>query len=272
MTSLTVELPARSPSPADVATAGAVLAGVALVTVDRRNVLNALDRSTMSALAAALERLDADAECRAIVIRGAGERAFAAGADIREMARLSPDEVLSSELFAAWDRVAAIETPTIAAVRGYALGGGCELALACDMVIAGEDAVFGQPEVSLGIIPGVGGTQRLTRAVGKATAMDLILSGRRMGAPEALARGLVARVVAPGQVVATALELAAEIAARAPLAVRAAKRAVAAAMELPLAEGIAAERRLFAGLFTTEDQEEGMAAFLEKRTPAWKGR
>jgi enoyl-CoA hydratase len=270
MASVTVEHPARRPAASGEAVG--TLDGVALVTIDRPAVLNALDRATMLELAERLERLDADESCRAIVIRGAGERAFAAGADIREMAGLSSAEALVSDHFAAWDRVAALDTPTIAAVRGYALGGGCELALACAIVIAGEDAVFGQPEVSLGIIPGVGGTQRLTRAVGKATAMDLILSGRRMPAAEALARGLVARVVAPGLVVPAALELAEAIASRAPLAVRAARRAVDAAMELPLAEGVAEERRRFAALFGTEDQMEGMTAFLEKRRPTWRGR
>ncbi|CAN5481710.1 enoyl-CoA hydratase [soil metagenome] len=269
MASLTLELPARARSSVD--EPGDILPGVVLVTIERPEVLNALDRATMTELAATLERLDLDESCRAIVITVSCEHAVAAVADILEMVGLSPDDVLASDLFAAWDRVAGVETPTIAAVRGFALGGGCELAMACDVVIAGEDAVFGQPEVALGVIPGVGGTQRLTRVVGKATAMELVLSGRRMSAPEALACGLVARVVAPDQVAQAALELAAEIAGRAPLAVRAAKRAVALAFELPLAEGIAAERRLFAELFATQDQTEGMTAFLEKRPPTWKG-
>ena len=267
MASVSVELPAPRP-----AGEGGAIEGVALVTIERPNVLNALDRATMLDLAARLEHLDADVGCRAIVIRGAGERAFAAGADIREMAGLGPEEVLASDHFAAWDRVAAVATPTIAAVRGYALGGGCELALACAIAIAGEDAVFGQPEVGLGIIPGVGGTQRLTRAVGKAVAMDVILSGRRLSAAEALAFGLVARVVPAEQVVPAALEVAERIASGAPLAVRAAREAVDAAMQLSLVDGVAEERRRFASLFGSEDQREGMAAFLEKRRPTWKGR
>lgn len=246
--------------------------GVALVTIDRPDALNALDTATMGELVAALRALDADAACRAIVITGAGDRAFAAGADIREMAGLSAATARSSGIFDRWDEVAQIGTPTIAAVRGFALGGGCELAMACDIIIASDDAQFAQPEVHLGIMPGVGGTQRLVRAVGKSKAMALTLSGRRMGAAEAYSLGLVAEIVAPDDTVPAALRLAAEIAAQAPLAVRATKAAVDRAFEHPLGEGIRQERAAFAALFDTEDQAEGMAAFLEKRKPEWKGR
>ena len=246
--------------------------GVALVTIDRPEVRNALDSATMAELVSALERLDADDSCRCIVVTGAGQQAFAAGADIGEMVDLTPERVRSSGMFERWDRVAALGTPTIAAVRGYALGGGCELAMACDIIVAGDDARFGQPEVRLGIIPGVGGTQRLARAVGRARATELILTGRQMDAAEALACGLVTRVVPAAETVMVALELAALIAANAPLAVRAAKALVGAAMELPLSEGVARERAAFAELFGTEDQREGMRAFLEKRAPAWRGR
>ena len=266
MHNIVCEFPAASSATGD------LLAGVALVTIDRPEVLNALDTATMGELVAELERLDADDACRCIVLTGAGPRAFAAGADIREMAPLSAAAARAAGIFDRWDAVAAVATPMIAAVRGFALGGGCELAMACDIIIASEDAQFAQPEVGLGIMPGVGGTQRLTRAVGKSTAMALTLSGRRLGAAEARSLGLVAAVVAPDETLPEALKLAAEIATMAPLAVRATKAAVNDAYEQPLAIGVQRERAAFTALFDTEDQTEGMAAFLEKRKPAWKGR
>ncbi len=246
--------------------------GVALVTIDRPEVRNALDAATIAQLVDAFEALDADPECRCIVVTGAGDRAFAAGGDIREMAEETAGWLLASDRFARWERLSRVRTPTIAAVRGVALGGGCELAMSCDMIVAADDAVFGQPELRLGIIPGAGGTQRLTRAIGKARAMELILTGRNMSATEADLHGLVTRLVPADEVVHSALDLAAQIAAMPPLAVSAAVEAVRAAEELPLREGLALERRLFYLLFATEDQKEGMHAFLEKRSPRWAGR
>ncbi len=246
--------------------------GVALVTLDRPAVLNALDFALMGQLVEALEALDADQACRCIVLTGAGERAFAAGADIKEMAGATPVSLTVANNFARWERIARVRTPIVAAVRGYALGGGCELAMAADMIVAGEDAMFGQPEILIGVIPGAGGTQRLTRAVGKAKAMELILTGRRMGAREAEAAGLVTKVVPAEETLQAALALAAQVAAMPPLAVMAAKEAILRAYELPLAGGLEFERRNFYLLFSSEDQKEGMAAFIEKRSPEWKGR
>jgi enoyl-CoA hydratase len=250
---------------------GAAVAGVALVTLDRPEVLNALDYATLGELAEALEALDADESVRCVVITGAGERAFAAGADIREMADATPVTLSVANNFARWERLKRVRNPLIAAVRGYALGGGCELAMACDMVVAADDAQFGQPEIKIGIMPGAGGTQRLTRALGKARAMELILTGRNLGAQEAWERGLVSQVVAREDVVAAALALAAEVASMPPLAVRAAKEAVNRAYELSLEAGLEFERRNFYALFASEDQKEGMRAFIEKRKPEWKG-
>ncbi|HXI81851.1 MAG TPA: enoyl-CoA hydratase-related protein [Verrucomicrobiae bacterium] len=246
--------------------------GVALVTIDREEVLNALSFDLLDELAAVLERLDADAGCRAIVLTGSGTRAFAAGADIRELARQTPVSLLAENRFAVWDRIGRIRTPLIAAVHGFALGGGCELALSCDIVIAAEDASFGQPEINLGVMPGAGGTQRLTRAIGKARAMDLILTGRTIDAVAAERMGLVSRVVAPADTLATALDLAVRIAGQAPVAVLAAKESIKLADELPLSAGLQHERQAFYLLFASEDQGEGMAAFVEKRRPHWKGR
>jgi enoyl-CoA hydratase len=245
---------------------------VALVTIDRQDSLNALSFDLLDELAAALEILDANPACRAIVLTGAGERAFAAGADIRELAGQTPTSLAAANRFAAWDRIAAVQTPLIAAVRGFALGGGCELAMACDMIVAGEDAQVGQPEIRLGVMPGAGGTQRLTRAIGKAKAMELILTGRTMPAREAEANGLVSRVVPAEATLDAALELAAVVAAQAPLAARAAKLAILQAHELSLAAGIDHERRAFFELFASDDQSEGMAAFAEKRPATWTGR
>jgi enoyl-CoA hydratase len=257
-----VEHPAPGASPLD---------GVALVTLDRPEVLNALSYDLLEQLADALEALDADPGCRAIVLTGAGDRAFVAGVDIKELARETSGTLEAHGRFGAWDRIWAIGTPLIAAVRGFCLGGGWELAMSCDLVVAGEDAQFGQPELRIGVIPGAGGTQRLTRTIGKARAMDLILTGRRIPAAEAETMGLVSRVVPTEQAVEAALEVAGTIAAMPPLAVRAAVAAVRQAQELSLAAGLAHERRAFYALFDTEDKAEGMAAFLEKRQPTWRG-
>jgi enoyl-CoA hydratase len=246
--------------------------GVALVTIDRQDALNALSFDLLDELVAALERLDREGACHAIVLTGAGTRAFAAGADIRELAEQSPITLTVGNRFSSWDRIAAIRTPLIAAVRGFALGGGCELAMACDMIVAAEDAQFGQPEIRLGVMPGAGGTQRLTRAIGKAKAMELILTGRSMGAGEAEAHGLVTSVVPAEATLDAALELARQVAAQAPLAVLSAKAAVLRADELPLSAGLDFERQAFFLLFATEDQTEGMAAFTDKRPATWSGR
>jgi enoyl-CoA hydratase len=246
--------------------------GVALVTIDRPESLNALDFDLLDELAQALATMDGDPACRAIVLTGAGSRAFAAGADIKELATQTPSSLRAGRRFEVWDRIAAVGLPVIAAVRGYALGGGCELALSCDLIIAGDDAAFGQPEIKIGVIPGAGGTQRLTRAIGQGRAMELILTGRNIRAEEALAVGLVNRVVPAETTVDEALRLAATIATMPPLAVRAAKAAVRAASELPLSAGLALERQAFFDLFDTDDQTEGMAAFSEKRAPVWTGR
>lgn len=267
-----VEHPVRRRGPDGAALEPAELVpGVALVTLNRPRALNALSFALLLRLAEAVEALDADPACRAIVITGAGTRAFAAGADVAELAEQTTESLAASPGFRGWDRVAAVATPTIAAVRGYALGGGAELAMACDMVVAAEDATFGQPEIRLGIIPGAGGTQRLARAVGKARAMELVLTGRRILAPEAERLGLVTRIVPPTETLTAALDLAEAVAAGPAAAVRAAVAAIRAAFEGPLADGLATERRLFGALFGTPDQEEGMRAFLERREPSWQG-
>ncbi|NJD28700.1 MAG: enoyl-CoA hydratase [Chloroflexi bacterium] len=259
-----VTLPAHGPD--------GPLDGVALVTLNRPEVLNALDFALIEELTDALETLDRDPACRAIVITGAGDRAFAAGADIKELAAQTPTTLTVDDHFHRWEQIKRIRKPLIAAVRGFALGGGCELAMLCDMIVAGEDAQFAQPEIKLGVMPGAGGTQRLTRAIGKAKAMELVLTGRSMGAREAEAHGLVSKVVAAEATVPEALALAARIAAMPPVAVLAAKAAVNRAEELPLEAGLEFERRSFYLLFDTDDQREGMAAFTEKRPPNWKGR
>ncbi|HET7703129.1 MAG TPA: enoyl-CoA hydratase-related protein [Candidatus Limnocylindrales bacterium] len=278
---MTQTAPTASPQPADdrfVSTAfpapaeGGPLEAVALVTIERPDALNALSFDLLDQLADALDRLDRDRSCRAIVLTGSGTRAFAAGADIKELARQTPISLLVEDRFAVWERIAAVRTPVIAAVRGFALGGGCELALSCDLIVAGDDARFGQPEINLGVMPGAGGTQRLTRAIGKARAMDLVLTGRTITAAEADAMGLVSRVVPAEDTLAAALELARTIAAQPPVAVLAAKEAVRMAEELPLSAGLRHERRAFFALFASDDQGEGMAAFVEKRRPSWKGR
>lgn len=244
---------------------------VGVIRINRPKQLNALNGAVMRMLVDAALAFDADAAVGAIVITG-DERAFAAGADIKEMAAASVVEMLQANRIELWDSLRGIKKPLIAAVSGWALGGGCELAMACDMIVASETARFGQPEINIGIIPGAGGTQRLTRAVGKALAMEVILNGRFLDAAEAERFGLANRVVPVEQYMRTAIELAQQIAERAPLAVRLAKEAVNQAQESVLAEGIADERRLFYMLFSTEDQKEGMQAFLDKRPARWQGK
>ena len=243
----------------------------ALVRLNRPQQLNALNGAVMDALCAALEELDRDESVRAIVVTG-DQRAFAAGADIGEMAQASPIELLLTNRIGQWDRIRRISKPVIAAVNGWALGGGCELAMTLDLIVAGEGANFGQPEINLGVIPGAGGTQRLTRAIGKAKAMRMILSGDPISAREAYDAGLVAQLAQDELVVEDALALAAKVATKSPIALRLAKEAVNAAYEMSLTDALAHERRLFYLLFSSEDQKEGMAAFLEKRDPDFTGR
>lgn len=243
----------------------------ALVRLNRPKQLNALNGAVMDALCVALEELDRDEGVRAIVVTG-NERAFAAGADIGEMAGASPIDMLVTNRIGQWDRIRRITKPVIAAVNGWALGGGCELAMTLDLIVAGEGAKFGQPEISIGVIPGAGGTQRLTRAIGKSKAMRMVLTGEPIGAREAEAAGLVAQVTQDELVVEDALTLAAQIATKSPIALRLAKEAINAAFEMSLTDALAHERRLFYLLFASEDQKEGMAAFLEKRAPDFKGR
>ncbi len=244
--------------------------GVALLQLNRPKELNALNLPLMHEIRDALGALDADEAVRVVVITGS-ERAFAAGADIRAMAGKSPVDMLLADHVSFWDQLRLMRKPLVAAVAGFALGGGCELALACDLIIAAETAQFGQPEIRLGTLPGGGGTQRLARAVGKAKAMEMVLTGDFISAAEALRRGLVNRVVPAAQCLAEAFRLAARIAAQPPVAVRLAKEAVNHAFESHLAEGLRFERRNYYLTFASEDQKEGMAAFLEKRPPVFKG-
>jgi enoyl-CoA hydratase len=245
---------------------------VGLIRLNRPKALNALCDALVREMGAALDTLENDDAIGAVVITGS-EKAFAAGADIKEMqSRTFVDVYLSDFVTKGWERVTTCRKPIIAAVAGYALGGGCELAMMCDTIIAGESAKFGQPEITLGIIPGAGGTQRMARAVGKAKTMDLVLTGRMMDAAEAERSGLVSRVVPDDKLVDEALKVAAQISAQSRTAVYAAKEAVNRAFETTLAEGVRFERRLFHALFGTEDQREGMAAFIEKRKPAFKNK
>lgn len=244
---------------------------VGLITLNRPQALNALNSTVLKELLQAYEAFQADDAVGAMVLTGS-ERAFAAGADIKEMQPLDYVDVYSRDLMSGWDDVAKVRKPVIAAVSGFALGGGCELAMMCDIIIASETAKFGQPEITLGVIPGMGGSQRLTRAVGRYKAMDLILTGRMMDAAEAERAGLVSRVVAPGRLLDEALEAAAKIASLSRPSVLMAKEAVNRALETTLEEGLRFERRLFHSLFSTEDQKEGMTAFIEKRKPAFKNR
>lgn len=244
---------------------------VGVAQLNRPKALNALSPQLMGELMDALEAFDADPEIGCLVVTG-NERAFAAGADIKEMATAGVVDMLNSAFIGQWDRLRRIRKPVIAAVSGYALGGGCELAMACDLIVASESAQFGQPEINLGVIPGAGGTQRMTLAVGKALAMEMILNGRYLSAAEAQQHGLVNRVYPVETYLDEALKLAAEIAARAPVAVRLAKEAVNAVYEMSLAAGLSYERHLFYMLFSTDDQREGMDAFINKRKAAWHGR
>src|SRR5215211_334189 len=243
---------------------------VAMVSLNRPGVRNALNQALMGELVDILEALDRDEETRAIVLTG-DERAFAAGADIAEMAGATPAEIRRRPNLARWNRLRAIRKPLIAAVSGYALGGGCELAMICDMIVAAESAQFGQPEVNLGIIPGGGGTQRLVRAIGKARAMEVILTGRVMSAGEAYSAGLVTKVVPSELCLTEALRLGQLISEKPPVAVRMAKDAILKAFDTTLDTGLDYERRCFELLFATEDCREGMQAFLEKRQPTFTG-
>jgi enoyl-CoA hydratase len=244
---------------------------VTLVRLNRPQALNALNSQVLSELIAVMAAYDADPAQRCLVLTGS-EKAFAAGADIKEMSGQGFADMYGSNFFAGWEKVTATRKPWIAAVTGYALGGGCEVAMMADFIIAADTAKFGQPEIKLGVSPGMGGSQRLTRAIGKAKAMEMCLTGRMMGAEEAERSGLVARVVPAAELIDEALKTAKVIADMPPMAAIANKEMVNAAFETGLAQGIVFERRLFHGLFGTEDQKEGMAAFVEKRPGNWKGR
>ncbi|MDK6813626.1 enoyl-CoA hydratase [Corynebacterium sp. UMB6689] len=242
---------------------------VALITLNRPEALNALNNDTMLEVTQAVQKFDADAEVGAIVITGS-DKAFAAGADIKEMSSKTATEMYNADWFAGWDVLTRARTPIIAAVNGYALGGGCELAMMCDFIIAGDKAKFGQPEVNLGVTPGMGGSQRLTRAIGKAKAMEMCLTGRMMAAEEAERSGLVARVVPADELLDSALETAELIASKSFVATSQIKEQVNAVDELSLSQGIQFERRTFHALFSSHDQKEGMTAFVEKRDPDFK--
>ena len=244
---------------------------VGIIRLNRLSALNALSPALVAELSQAIDAFEADDAIGCLLITG-NDKAFAAGADIKEMAEKSFFNAFMGNFAADWDRAARARKPIVAAVAGFALGGGCELAMHCDVVIAADNAKFGQPEIKLGVIPGIGGTQRLTRAVGKAKAMDLILTGRMMDAAEAERSGLVARVVPAANLMDEAMKVAGTIAALSLPSVLAAKEAVNRAFETPLAEGVLFERRVFHSLFATEDQKEGMRAFVEKRKPKWKNR
>jgi enoyl-CoA hydratase len=244
---------------------------VAVITLNRPKVLNALSPGLMAEVGHALAEADGDAGVGAAVLTG-GPQVFAAGADISDMAERTAVEQLTRDQVGQWAPVATFSKPLVAAVNGYALGGGCELALMCDLIVAGDSARFGQPEINLGIIPGAGGTQRWPRTAGKYVAMEAVLLGEPIGAQRAYQLGMVNRVVPAEVTIRVATELAGRLAARAPIAVRLAKEAVNRALETPLAEGLAAERRSFYLLFSTDDQTEGMRAFIEKRQPDFKGR
>jgi enoyl-CoA hydratase len=244
---------------------------VTLITLNRPQALNALNSQLLGELIDALTAYDADASQGCAVLTGS-EKAFAAGADIKEMSDKGFADMFGGNFFAGYDRVTATRKPVIAAVAGYALGGGCELAMMCDFILAADTAKFGQPEIRLGVAPGMGGSQRLARAVGKAKAMEMVLTGRMIDAAEAERAGLVSRVVPAADLVADALKTAETIAGMPPLAVKANKEMVNAAFETSLAQGLLFERRLFHGLFGTADQKEGMAAFVEKRPGNWTGR
>ena len=243
--------------------------GVGLITLNRPKVLNALNKETQDEIIAAAQAFDADEAIGAIVVTGS-EKAFAAGADIKEMSSKNGVDMFKTDWFASWDQFTAVRTPVIAAVNGYALGGGCELAMMCDFIIAGEKAKFGQPEVNLGVTPGMGGSQRLTRAVGKAKAMEMCLTGRMMDAAEAERSGLVAQIVSTDELLNKALETASLIASKSQLTTSMIKEQINVVYETSLSQGLLFERRTFHALFSSQDQKEGMAAFAEKRDANFK--
>ncbi|MGF7086550.1 enoyl-CoA hydratase [Kroppenstedtia sanguinis] len=245
--------------------------GVGRIRLHRPEVLNALNRQMVADLVEQLESWDRDEHIGAILLLG-GPKAFAAGADIEEMAQATAVEMLRLDPFVDWDRIRKISKPIVAAVQGYALGGGCELALACDLILASESAQFGQPEINIGVMPGAGGTQRLTRAVGKARAMEMVLTGKPITAQEAFQAHLINRVVPEEALEEEATKLAEELASKPPVALRLAKQAVSKAAEVGLTEGLDYEQKLFYFLFSTEDQKEGMQAFSEKRRPTFRGK
>ena len=244
---------------------------VGLVTLNRPEAMNALNNTLTRELMDALEAFDNDDAVGAMVVTG-NQKAFAAGADIKEMADKTAQEMVDSDFIEQFGRIRAIRKPVIAAVSGWALGGGCEIAMSCDMIVASETAKFGQPEITIGVIPGAGGTQRLTRAVGKAIAMEMILNNRALSAAEALQFGLINRIVPAEAYLDEALKLAEEVASRAPAAIRSAKKMINQAYERFLGDALSEEKKEFYNLFTTEDQKEGMRAFAEKRKPQWKGK
>jgi enoyl-CoA hydratase len=244
---------------------------VGLVSLNRPDALNALNAATMREVVDAVRAMDEDPGVGAVVITGSG-KAFAAGADIKEMATQGYMDMYAADKFQGWENLSRLRIPVVAAVTGYALGGGCELAMMCDIIIAGDDAKFGQPEINLGVLPGMGGSQRLTRAIGKAKAMDLILTGRSIDAEEAERTGLVSRVVPSANTLEEAMKTAGLIASRSKPVAMMAKEAINAAFETGLAQGVQFERRIFHSLFATEDQKEGMAAFSEKRQPVFTHR
>ncbi len=243
---------------------------VGIIQLNRPEVLNALSPDLMAELVEALEAFDQDEGIGCMVLTG-GPKVFAAGADIKRMAEASAVDMLLIDQLARWDRIRKLHKPVVAAINGFALGGGCELAMMCDLIIAGESARFGQPEINIGVIPGAGGTQRLTRAVGKAKAMELILTGRQFTAQEALAMGLINQVVPPELTLEIAKAMARDIASKPPIAVRLAKEAILKAFDTTIEGGLDYERKLFYLLFASADQKEGMRAFMEKRQPVWQG-
>lgn len=244
---------------------------MAVLQLHRPEALNALNPDLMRELIEALEAFDADEQIGCMVLTG-GEKVFAAGADIKRMAEASTIDMLTTDDLAVWDRIRLLKKPLIAAINGYALGGGCEVAMMCDLIIAGETARFGQPEISIGVIPGAGGTQRLTRIAGKAKAMELILTGRPFKAQEALEMGLINKITPEDQTISEAIQLAQSIAEKPAVAVQLAKKAILKSFETSLEEGLDYERQLFYMLFASADQKEGMRAFMEKRPPIWQNR
>lgn len=245
--------------------------GFAQVQINRPEVLNALNRDVMDEIVSALESLDCDDAIKCIILTG-NEKAFAAGADIKEMAEATAVDMLVRDQLSKWDRIRKIKKPLIAAVSGFALGGGCELSMLCDIIIASETATFGQPEINIGVMPGAGGTQRLTRAIGKYRAMDMVLTGKFIKAEEAKQAGLVNKIVPVEMLISEAEETAALIASKPPMALKLAKESVLKAFDTTIETGLEFERKNFYLLFSTEDQKEGMQAFVEKRKPKWKGK